>query len=95
MKFLASYGGDSTELHGAGSSACYDESYGCGIGIVGGCIGGWGIEGGTDRVVRNGSKDGLAPSVAFRSIGMSISIYGQGNVVPGNLVLTNIVKKII
>jgi hypothetical protein len=36
-------------------------SYGCGI--VGGRIGGWGIEGETDRVVRNGSKDGLAASV--------------------------------
>ncbi len=44
------------------------ESYGCGMGIVGGRIGGWGIEGGADRVVRNGSKDGLAASVAFRSI---------------------------
>ena len=40
------------------------ESHGCGTGIVGG----WGIEGMTDRVVRNGSKDGLAASVAFRSI---------------------------
>jgi hypothetical protein len=28
--------------------------------VVGGRIGGWGIEGGADRVVRNGSKDGLA-----------------------------------
>jgi hypothetical protein len=26
------------------------------------------VEGGTDRVVRNGSKDGLAASVAFRSM---------------------------
>ena len=37
------------------------ESYGCGIGIgvgiVGGCVGGWGIEGMADRAVRNGSKD--------------------------------------
>jgi hypothetical protein len=38
------------------------------MGIVGGRIGGWGIEGGADRVVRNGSKDGLAVSVAFRSM---------------------------
>jgi hypothetical protein len=37
-------------------------------GINGGRIGGWGIEGMTDRVVRNGSKDGLAASVTFRSI---------------------------
>ena len=46
------------------------ESHGCGTGIVGGRIGGWGIgkEGGDDRVVRNGIRDGLAVSVAFRSI---------------------------
>ncbi len=44
------------------------ESYGCGIGIVGGRIGGCGIEGGADRVVRNGIRDSLAASVAFRSI---------------------------
>ena len=44
------------------------ESYGCGICIVGGPFGGCGIEGRTDRVVRNGSKDGLAASVAFRSM---------------------------
>ena len=31
-----------------------EKSYWCGIGIVGGRIGGWGIEGGADRVVRNG-----------------------------------------
>ena len=37
---------------------CYGKSYGCGIGINGGRIGGWGIEGGTDRVVRNGIRDG-------------------------------------
>ena len=37
-------------------------------GINGGRIGGWGIEGRTDRVVRKGSKDGLAASVAFRSM---------------------------
>ena len=36
------------------------ESYGCGIGIVGG----WGIEGMGDRVVR----DGLGVSVAFTSM---------------------------
>jgi hypothetical protein len=48
---------------------CYNkESYGCGIGVVGGRIGGWGIEGWGDRVVRNGSQDGLAASVAFRSM---------------------------
>ncbi|MGA9150296.1 MAG: hypothetical protein WBZ36_06945 [Candidatus Nitrosopolaris sp.] len=40
------------------------ESYGCGI--VGGC--GIANEGGADRVVRNGSKDGLAESAAFKSI---------------------------
>jgi hypothetical protein len=45
------------------------ERYGCGIGIVGGRVGGCGIEGRADRVVRNGSKDGLAVSVAFRSMG--------------------------
>jgi len=44
------------------------ESYGCGIGIVGGRIGGWGIEGAADFVVRNGIREGLAVSVAFRSI---------------------------
>ena len=37
-------------------------------GINGGGIGGCGIEGGADRVVRNGNKDGLAASVAFRSM---------------------------
>jgi hypothetical protein len=31
------------------------ESHACGVCIVGGRIGGWGIEGGADRVVRNGS----------------------------------------
>ena len=31
------------------------ESYGCGIGIIGGRIGGYVIEGGADLVVRNGS----------------------------------------
>ena len=41
---------------------------GCGIGIVGGRIGGWGIEGAADFVVRNGIREGLAVSVAFRSI---------------------------
>jgi hypothetical protein len=44
------------------------ESYGCGTGIVGGRIGGCGIEGGADRVVRNGSEGGLAVSIAFRSL---------------------------
>jgi hypothetical protein len=44
--------------------------YGCGVGIVGGRVGGWGIanEGGADCVIRIGSKDGLAASVVFRSI---------------------------
>ncbi|MGA9154455.1 MAG: hypothetical protein WBZ36_28050 [Candidatus Nitrosopolaris sp.] len=46
----------------------YEKSYGCGICIVGGPFGGCGIEGGADRVVRNGIKDGLAASVAFRSV---------------------------
>ena len=46
----------------------YRCDYGSGVGIVGGLIGGWGIEGGADRVVRNGSNDGLAESVAFRSM---------------------------
>ncbi len=42
---------------------------GGGVGIVGGRIGGWEIEGMADRVVRNeGSKDGLAVSVAFKSV---------------------------
>ena len=45
---------------------CYVKSYG--RGIVEGRIGGWGTEGGADRVVRNGSTDGVAASVAFRSI---------------------------
>jgi hypothetical protein len=40
----------------------------CGAGIVGGRTGGWGIEDMADRVVRNGSNDGLAESVAFRSM---------------------------
>jgi hypothetical protein len=43
----------------------YGESYGGGVGILGGCVGECGIG---DWVVRNGSKDGLALSVAFRSI---------------------------
>ena len=45
------------------------ESYGCGIGIVGGLIGGWGIEyeGGADPVVRNESRNSLAASFVFRS----------------------------
>jgi hypothetical protein len=49
---------------------CYRKSYGCGIGIVGGRIGGWGIEneGAADPVVRNESRDSLAASVVFRSI---------------------------
>jgi len=37
-----------------------------GCGIVEDSIGGWGTEGGADRVVRNGSTDGLAASVALR-----------------------------
>jgi len=35
-------------------------------GIVGGRIGGWGIEGMADRVVRNGIRDSLGGSVAFK-----------------------------
>ncbi|MGC1931424.1 MAG: hypothetical protein WA667_20825, partial [Candidatus Nitrosopolaris sp.] len=43
----------------------YGESYGCGVGIVGGRVGEWGIEeGGTDCVITNASRDGLAVSVA-------------------------------
>jgi hypothetical protein len=41
---------------------------GCGMGIAGGRIGGCGIEGMADRVVRNGMRDGLAVSVAFKSM---------------------------
>ena len=39
--------------------------------ILRGRVGGWGIanEGGADCVIRNGSKDGLAESVTFKSIG--------------------------
>jgi hypothetical protein len=44
------------------------ESYGCRVGIVGGRFVGCGIQGGADRVVRNGRKDGLAASVVFRSM---------------------------
>ena len=52
------------------------ESYGCGMGIVGGRIGGWGIEGGVDCVIRIGSKDGLGSKCYFQICSMSISIYG-------------------
>ena len=39
-------------------------SYGCGVGIVGGRVGGGWIENeGGASVIRNGSKDGLAASV--------------------------------
>jgi len=39
--------------------------HGCGVGGVGE----WGIEeGGADRIIRNGSRDGLVVSVAFRSM---------------------------
>ena len=52
-------------------------SYGCGIGIgvgiVGGRVGGWGIEGGPDRIVRNGSMDGLAVSVVLRSFSLGVA----------------------
>jgi hypothetical protein len=45
------------------------ESYGGGVGIVGGCVEEWGTEeGGADRVIRNRSMNGLAVSVAFKSI---------------------------
>jgi hypothetical protein len=40
-------------------------------GISGGRIGGCGIEGGADRMVRNGSKDGLAVSIAFKTTACS------------------------
>ena len=39
-----------------------------GWGIVEGRIGGWRTEDRADRVVRNGSTNGLAASVAFTSI---------------------------
>jgi len=42
--------------------------YECGVGTEGGCLGGPGIGGGADRAARNGGGDGLAASVAFRSI---------------------------
>jgi hypothetical protein len=65
--YVKCYGCDSPWFQFLSVTGGITESYGCGIGIVGGC--GWGIEdGGADRVVRNGSKDGLAASVAFRSI---------------------------
>jgi hypothetical protein len=53
-----------------GYFGCQCESHGCGVGIVGGRVGGWGFanEGGADCVIRNGSNDGLAASVTFRSI---------------------------
>ena len=66
--FYVNYGYDSLCFQLLSLTEGIKESYGCGTGIVGGRIGGWGIEGGADRVVRNGSKDGLAVSVAFRSI---------------------------
>ena len=56
-----------TGLH-LGKCTILGESYGCGIGIVGGRTGGWGIEGMADRVVRNGIRDGLVARVAFRFI---------------------------
>jgi hypothetical protein len=37
-------------------------------GIVGGRVGGCGIESMADRIVRNGIRDGLAVNVAFRSM---------------------------
>jgi hypothetical protein len=40
----------------------FDESYGGGVGIVGGWVGECGIG---DRVIRNGSKDGLVLSVGL------------------------------
>jgi hypothetical protein len=45
---------------------CCGKSYGCGI--VGGRIGGCGAEGMAVLVVRNGSTDGLAGSLGFRSM---------------------------
>ena len=54
------------------------ETYGCGIGIVGGRIGEWGIEGedGANRIVRNGSRDGLGSKCYFQICSMSVSIHG-------------------
>ena len=47
---------------------CNKQSYGCGAGIVGGRVGGWGIENeGGASVIRNGRKDGLAASVTLKS----------------------------
>jgi hypothetical protein len=62
-----------TGLH-LGKCTILGESYGCGIGIVGGRIGGCGIEGGADRVVRNGSKEGLAESVTFTFMGCTYNV---------------------
>jgi hypothetical protein len=66
------------------------------MGIVGGCIGGWGIgnEGMADRVVRNGSKDGLAASIAFRSIAYPFLYTVKVMLFPSYLDLTNIVISI-
>jgi hypothetical protein len=47
---------------------------GCGMGIAGGRIGGWGIEGMADRVVRNERRS--SSKCCFQIYGMSISLYG-------------------
>jgi hypothetical protein len=61
--------------------------YGCGVGIVGGRVGGWGIanEGGADRVIRNGSNDGLAESVTFRSVACPFLYTGKVRLSPTDL----------
>ena len=71
---------------------CYGKSYGCGI--VGGRIGGWGIEGMADRVVRNGIRDGLGVSVAFTSIACPF-LYTVKVMLFPRIVLTNVVDNII
>ena len=71
---LAPRGYDPSLIEGIQNiSLIYSESYGCGLGIVGGRVGGWGIanEGGVNCVIRIGSKDGLTESVTFKSIGCS------------------------
>jgi hypothetical protein len=53
----------------------YGEGYGCGIGVVGGCVGEWGIEeGGTDCVIRKASTRSSS-KCSFQINSMSISIY--------------------
>jgi len=56
-----------------------------GDGIIGGRIGGCGNEGAADGVVRNGSKDGLAVSVAFKSMACPFLYAFKVMVFPGIL----------